>query len=273
MLNWDLACSTAQEAPETAPILLKGDICSNLVRAAELGYQAIEVHMRETTVLDVPLIKKTMAQTGVRICSVVTGRLNTEGKVSLIDDIPYSLDAAMKGMKTYIDMASELDTDIIIGWVKGNVPNGASRAKYLNRLAENLSVLNDYAKVRNVKINLEVINRYEVNIFTTSKELADFLDTYKLDNCYIHLDTFHMNIDESDPIEAIHQAGDRLGYFHLADNTRKYPGSGQLDFRKILTALSDIQYAGVLSVECLPFPSGEEAALRSITYLKSILNK
>jgi sugar phosphate isomerase/epimerase len=273
MYNWKIACSTAQEAPETAPILLKGDICSNLIKAAELGYQAIEVHMRETTVLDLPAIRKTMKQTGVSICNIVTGRLNTEGKVNLIDDIPYINEAAMKGMKQYIEMAAALDADIIIGWVKGNVPPGAPRSKYLDRLADNLSILNSYAKVRNVRINLEVINRYEVNIFTTCAELVDFLNTHQLDQCYVHLDTFHMNIDETEPVEAIHLAGDRLGYFHLADNSRRYLGSGQLDFRKTLAALSDINYQGYLSVECLPYPTGEEAAFKSIAYLKSLLRE
>jgi len=61
--NWKFACSTAKEAPDTAPILLKGDIGQNLVKAAELGYQAIEVHMRETTQLDIPMIRKTMEKT------------------------------------------------------------------------------------------------------------------------------------------------------------------------------------------------------------------
>ncbi len=271
MDNWKFACSTAKEAPDTAPILLKGDIGQNLVKAAELGYQAIEVHMRETTQLDIPMIRKTMEKTGVRICNIVTGRLNTEGRVNLIDDVPYIESAAMSGMKQYIDLASALDADIIIGWVKGNIPAGGSRSKYMERLANNLKELNNYARNRRVKINLEVINRYEVNIFTTCAEVVEFLDTYQLNNCFIHLDTFHMNIDEADPVEAIRLAGKRLGYFHLADNTRKYLGSGQLDFGKILTALAEINYQGYLSVECLPYPSGEEAAARSISFLKSLM--
>jgi len=271
--NWNFACSTAKEAPDTAPILLKGDICQNLVKASELGYQAIEVHMRETIALDIPTIRKTMDKTGVRICNIVTGRLNTEGKVNLIDDVPYIEEAAMNGMKKYIDLASALDADIIIGWVKGNIPPGGSRSKYLDRLAANLKELNNYAKNRRVKINLEVINRYEVNIFTTCAEVGEFLDAHQLNNCYIHLDTFHMNIDESDPVEAIRLAGKRLGYFHLADNNRKYPGNGQLDFDKILSALEEINYQGYLSVECLPYPTGEEAAARSIAFLKAHIRK
>ena len=273
MQNWKFACSSAAEASESSPILLKGELCQNLFKASKLGYHAIEVHMRETAQFDVNSIKRTMDELGVRICNIVTGRLNTEGKVNLIDDVPYIEEAAMKGMKQYIDLASALETNIVIGWTKGNIPPGGLRSKYLDRLANNLLKLNNYAEERFVKINIEVINRYEVNIFNTCAELVEFLDTHQLNNCYIHLDTFHMNIEETDPFEAIRLAGKKLGYFHLADNTRRYPGSGQLDFRKILAALDSIQYQGYLSVECLPYPSGEEAAERSIRYLKSLLSE
>lgn len=98
----------------------------------------------------------------------------------------------------------------------------------------------------------------------------DFLEKYQLDNCYVHLDTFHMGIDECDPVEAIRLCRGKLGYFHLADNSRRYPGSGQFDFSCILNALEEIGYDGYLSVECLPWPTGEEAAQRALMFLKDL---
>lgn len=271
MKNWKFACSSAPEAPTTAPILLTGDICDNLQKAAKLGYQAIEVHTRETAELDYAKIRATAAACGTKVGMIVTGRLFTEGKVSLMDDIPYVTDSAIKGMLQYIDMAAELDADIIVGWVKGNIPAGGIRKKYLDRLAKNLRSLNDYGKEKNVTLNIEVINRYEVNLFRTCQELSEFLVEYQLDNCFIHLDTFHMNIEETDPYAAIALAGSRLGYFHLADNSRLYPGSGQLDFKKTLEALEAIDYDGYLSIECLPVPTGEEAARLGLAYMKTLI--
>ena len=203
---------------------------------------------------------------------VITGRLNTEGMCSLIADEPYIVSATMDGMRQYIDMAHALEADIVIGWVKGNVPKGGKREKYLDRLAKNLRILAAYAKESNVKLNIEVINRYEVNIFTTAEETMSFLEKYQLDNCYAHLDTFHMGIDECDPVKAIRRCKGKLGYFHLADNSREYPGSGQFDFERIFYALDEIGYDGYLSVECLPRPTGEEAAQKAIDYLNGLLN-
>lgn len=270
MKEWKYAASSADEAPSTSPILFCGDIGSNLKAAAKLGYNAIEVHTRETADIDYDAISKTVDECGTKVGMIITGRLNTEGKVNLIDDIPYITDAAIVGMKKYIDMAAKLNADIVVGWIKGNVPIGGSREKYMDRLAKNLKIIAEYGKQKNVRLNIEVINRYEVNVFNTCRETVDFFEKYMMENCYVHLDTFHMNIEETDPVEAIHLAGQHLGYFHLADNTRRYPGSGQLYFEKYLTALEDIGYNGYLSVECLPYPNGPSAAEHAIKYLKSL---
>ncbi|MBQ7778154.1 MAG: sugar phosphate isomerase/epimerase [Oscillibacter sp.] len=270
MRNWKFAISSADEAPATAPILLQGSVEHNLQMAAQYGYDAIEIHTREDVEMDYQTITAASTCFGSRVAAVVTGRLNTEGKCSLMADEPYIVASTMDGMRQYIDMAQKLGADIVIGWVKGNIPQGGKREKYMARLAKNLQILNDYAKERDVKINIEVINRYEVNVFTTADEIMEFLEQYPLDNCYAHLDTFHMGVDECDPVGAIYRCGKRLGYFHLADNSRRYPGSGQFDFRKILQALDDIGYEGYLSVECFPFPTPEIAATRAITHLKDI---
>ena len=268
--KWKYAISTADEAPNEAPILLQGDVCDNLKRAGELGYSAIELHTREDVEYDYEMIKAAEKESGVKLQMIITGRLNTEGKCNLIDDIPYVVDAAMTRMKDYIDMAEKVKADIVIGWAKGNIPAGKKRDKYIKRLADNLRILTQYASDRDVKINMEVINRYEVNIFTSADEIMEFIETYQIDNLYVHLDTFHMGIEETDSIAAIQRCRGKIGYVHLADNTRGYPSSGQFDFKKILETFEAVGYDGLLSVECLPRPDGLTAAKEAINYLKAI---
>jgi sugar phosphate isomerase/epimerase len=270
MKQWNYALSTADEAPETAPILLKGTISENLIKAAAMGYQAIEVHIREDEEINFEDVKKVMKENNVKIAQIVTGRLNTEGKCSLIADEPYIQETAIAQMKQYIRIAAKLDANIVVGWVKGNIPAGKTRSKYMNRLAGNLKILSDYGKEKDVKINIEVINHYEVNVFTTVKELVEFLKQHDLANCYVHIDSYHMNIEESDPIEAIELAKGRIGYVHLADNQRWYPGSGQLNFQAILEALERVGYQGYLAIECFPYGNGEETARKALEYLKGL---
>ena len=268
MGKWQYALSSAETAPDTAPILLRGGIYDNIRAAAELGYQGLEVHIREDVPLEYEKINQTAAEQGVKIAAIVTGRLNTQGQVNLIDDRPYIARAALEGMRAYITMAARLKTGLIIGWIKGRIPDGAESGAYLARLAGNLGRVSREAAEQGVRVFAEVINRYEVNIFTTAKETVDFLEQWEIPNCYVHLDTFHMNIEETDPLEALRFCGKRLGYFHVADNTRLYPGSGALDFKRYFSVLDEIGYEGFVSVECLPVPDGRTAAQKALNHLK-----
>ncbi len=270
MSKWKYALSSADAAPLTAPILLVGSIEENLAKAAGYGYDGMEVHMRHDIDIDIDSVLAAIEKTGVKLSAVVTGRLNTEGGCDLVNDRPYIEEAAVKGMKAYIDIAQKLHSDIVLGWAKGNVPAGGDRAKYLRRLAKNLKILDSYAGERGVKIFIEIINHYEVNIFCTAAETMEFLETYDLPNCYAHLDIFHMNIDEPDFDAAIRRCGKRLGYIHLADAHRSYPGTSRLDFKAFMNTLEEIGYDGYLSIECFPTPDRETAAREGVKYLKSI---
>jgi len=267
-MNWNFALSSADSAPSSAPILLQGSIKENLRMAAALGYNGLEVHVRENAFLNYEDILNTSQECGVKIAAIITGRLNTQGGVNLIDDRPYIVEAAMQGMRSYIDMASRLQSDLVIGWVKGQIPTGTAPQIYLERLAHNLKIICNEACGKGVKVFLEVINRYEVNIFTTAKETVEFIDHWAISNCYVHLDTFHMGIEETDAISAIRLCGNRLGYFHAADNTRRYPGSGTFHFVEYFEALKEIGFKGYVSVECLPLPDWKTAAQNAIQHLK-----
>jgi sugar phosphate isomerase/epimerase len=154
--------------------------------------------------------------------------------------------------------------------VQGRIPGLAEPAVYLDRLERALKTICSQGADMGVKVFTEVINHYEGNIFVTARETLEFLTTRDIPNCYVHLDTYHMNLEEADPLEAIRLCGKRLGYFHVADNHRQYPGSGVLDFRRCLAVLKEIGYRGFISIECLPRPDGISAAKRGIEHLKQM---
>lgn len=272
-MDWRFAVSSAKSAPSTAPILLTGDVEDNLVTAAALGYDAIEVHTRENAPLDLGRIRAVSADCGCKVGMIVTGRLNTETGASLINDDPALETLAREGLRRYIDMAAALDAGVVLGWLRGRIPAGKDRRPYLDRLGERLCEAGAYAKAVGVPVNIEVINRYEVNVFVTASELTDFLAVYAPDNCFVHLDTFHMGIEERSMAAAILSCKGALGYVHVADNTRQFPGSGSFDFPAVLRALTEIGYGGYVSVECLPIPDGKNAAKAAIDYLKSTINR
>jgi sugar phosphate isomerase/epimerase len=271
--SFKFAVATADSAPVTAPIPLTGDICDNLLKAHKIGYSAIEIHTRENADIDYKKVIDTCEKTNMRIAAVVSGRLYNEKKVTLIDDDLEKVDVAMSGMKQYIDMAEILGTDVILGWLKGILPDVSKADYYKERLANNIGELGSYAKKKGVKILVEAINRYETNYLNTGREVLDFIEKYNLPNTYIHLDTFHMNIEEKDIAETIKACKSKLGYIHFADSNRRYCGAGHTSFKEILQAIQDSQYQGYVSLECLPLPTGEKAAELSLKFLYDLITE
>ncbi|MCE6959090.1 sugar phosphate isomerase/epimerase [Cereibacter sphaeroides] len=100
----------------------------------------------------------------------------------------------------------------------------------------------EVAKDSGVEIVLEVVNRFESNLLNTTAQGLKFLRDTGRDDVFLHLDSFHMNIEEADPAAAIRLAGDKLTYYHIGENYRGYLGTGTVDFDAIFGALADIGY-------------------------------
>jgi D-psicose/D-tagatose/L-ribulose 3-epimerase len=100
----------------------------------------------------------------------------------------------------------------------------------------------DVAKNAGVDLVLEVVNRFETNLLNTTAQGLKFIKETGSDHVRLHLDTFHMNIEEANPAAAIRLAGDKLGYFHIGESNRGHLGDGVIDFDLIFDALLDINY-------------------------------
>lgn len=141
-----------------------------------------------------------------------------------------------------------------------------------------------YAAKYGIQLAVEPINRYETYLVTTVEDVLCFNADVNEPNVKINLDCFHMNIDEADPVEAIHKAGKDLIHMHVADSNRAAPGRGHTDFRSIMAALMDVGFSGTMTLEPVPpypnagiaiqmqayLPLRDVFAEESIRYLKEI---
>jgi len=264
------AISTADCAAESAPILMIGSIGENIMKAAKLGYGAIEVHTTEDAELNYDEIAGLCNDYNVRIATVVTGRLTTMKGLTLTNQSPDNRKNAVLGMKAYVRMAQRLGADVVVGWVRGNILPQQNKENYMDILSVSLGEVARFAEDNGVKVFIEAINRYEINSFNRAAEIVDFIKHYGQANLYAHLDTFHMNIEEANMIDAILCSEKYLGYMHFADSNRRYPGVGHLDFLEISTALKKINYSGYFSIECLSYPTHEAAAKAALGYMQNI---
>ena len=263
-----LAITAITSGAPRAPLVLRGDLVKAVGQAADWGYDAIEIHIIDAGDFPLPLMKDACSRYGVKVSAIVTGQIFTRRNRCITSPDPANREAAMAEVKAYIDIAAALGaTDgVVIGWVKSNRPD-TQQEEFDRLLAGQLRELGSYASNKGQRILVEVINRYETNLFNTAAELREFLDKWALPNCWIHMDTFHMNIDEADMPQAIRTAGDKLGYLHVADSNRLYPGAGHLDFAPILAALQEVDYQGTISLECIPEPDSMTAGVRGMAFL------
>lgn len=110
----------------------------------------------------------------------------------------------------------------------------------------------DYARRRRVTLAIEPVNRFETFLVTTAAQALQFLDQVGSAAVKIHLDTFHMNIEEADPAGTIRLVGSRLASMHVSDSNRLAVGEGHTDFRALLRALGEVGFGGPLVLEPLP---------------------
>lgn len=270
MVHNRYATTAINEVSPGAPLLFQDGLLQAIEKTAELGFEAIEIHVVDPVTFPVQLVAKACAEHQLSVAAIATGRVFTKRHRCITSPDLTNREAAMEELFSYIDIAANLDSKdgVIIGWVKGNRTEETDGFDDL--LAAQFRRLADYATSKEQKLLIEVINRYETNTFNTCAELVSFLDRFEIPNTYIHLDTFHMNIDEANPAAAIRLAGDRLGYIHFADSNRHAPGGGHFDFAPVLKALTEVGYQGSFSLECFPIPDGETAAVNGKTFLTSI---
>jgi D-psicose/D-tagatose/L-ribulose 3-epimerase len=107
----------------------------------------------------------------------------------------------------------------------------------------------DAAAERGMRLGLEVVNRYETNVFNTVEDGLRFVDEVGRDNVLLHLDTYHMNIEERGLAAPVRVAGDRIGYVHIGESHRGYLGTGTVDFDAFFGALTEVGYAGDITFE------------------------
>jgi D-psicose/D-tagatose/L-ribulose 3-epimerase len=107
----------------------------------------------------------------------------------------------------------------------------------------------DHAAERGIQVSLEVVNRYETNVLNTAKQAIAYLAEIERPNLGIHLDTYHMNIEESDMFAPVLDAAPLLRYVHIGESHRGYLGTGSVDFDTFFKALGRIGYDGPVVFE------------------------
>ena len=104
---------------------------------------------------------------------------------------------------------------------------------------------------------VEAVNRFETCLINTAAEALAYVAEVDSPNIGVLLDTYHMNIEETNIGDAIRLVGDKLTSFHTGENNRTAPGKGHLDWDEIFGALAEIGYKGRIVSEPFVMMGGE----------------
>lgn len=221
-------------------------IATTIQRVAALGYTKLEIAGNPEQ-YDTKSIRKLMQDHGLSCWGSVTLML---GDRNLLARDEAQRAKSVQYVKDVIRMVKELDghmVSVVPATVGKIIPDGRPEEEWQWAIGA-LKEIYDYSEASGVLIGIEPINRFET-YFINRADQALALAAAVGPNCGVCLDTFHMNIEETDMFEAIRKTRGKLTGFHVADNNRMAPGMGNLNWKKIIDTLREINYDEVLSVE------------------------
>jgi len=248
------------------PFILRGDYEKSIKQAAKLGFDAVEMHIRNPNEVDVQKIKQICKDNNIAISSIGTGLGYGLDGLSLTSGNEKIRKAAVKRIKDHIQIAKDLDAVIIIGLMKGLVDESEGYETCIARLKESMTECVKTAEENRALLVFETINRYESNLFVTIDETLKFVKEFDSDYLKVHIDTYHMNIEERDLRKSVLKCKGWLGHVHIADSDRMYPGHAHFPFDALFESLNEIGYDGYLAVECLALPGPDTCARASIKF-------
>jgi len=213
----------------------------------EAGYDLIELPAFDPASMDIAALAKALEQNDLDVtCSLGLGfdnDINSEdpevvarGEQTLEDGLAMTRDlgGAYLGGVTFSALGP---------YDHPATPKARANSQaVLTRLAEK-------AKASGITVGLEFVNRYESNLLNTSAQTVEFIKETGSDNLVVHLDSYHMNIEENNFRDPVFDAGEYLGYVHIGENHRGYLGQGHVDFPELFKALVDAEYDGVITFE------------------------
>jgi D-psicose/D-tagatose/L-ribulose 3-epimerase len=215
--------------------------------AARIGFDLIEVPILDPFGIDTAMTRRLLDEYGLKAaCSMGLPRT---ADVSSEDEAEHA--EGKKLLTRAVEVAAELGAEALCGVLYSRLTkyptplSDRSRAHVVAAL-QHLSARADEA---GVPVNLEVVNRYETNVVNTAVDMLKLIDDTGVANLAVHLDSYHVNIEEDGFRLPVEQVGDRLGYVHIGESHRGYLGTGTVDFDTFFAAVRASGYQGTVTFE------------------------
>ena len=197
-------------------------------------------------------------------------------------------------VRALIDQAAAMGCPSVIGPIYSVVGligahDEKAQKQHFDTVVKNLKPLAKHAEKKGVQLCIEPLNRFETDFLNTCDKGLKLIKAIGSKAVKLHLDTFHMNIEEKNQAAAIIKAGKHLAHFHACGSDRGTPGNDHIDWVPIVKALKKIKYKGDIVIESFTTdvkviaraaaiwrriePTRNEIAVKGIANLKRFFGK
>lgn len=258
-----------------------------ITKAAEMGFEAFTVPVEDPSLIDIRSIKSVLANSPMTL--YLTGAYGPDR--DLTHDDPAVRKNSLNYISELLEICEKLEVKVLAGPAYSAVGkrrhlSDEARKREWDRAVDGLTKASHLAAERGVTLAIEPLNRFETDLVNTCAQVKTLIQAVNHSNIRIHLDTFHMHIEEKNLFDAICLAGEDLVYIDASESDRGTPGQGQVYWSELARALKKIDYKGDCIIEsftpeCLTIadaaaiwrplaPSQDELAFDGLAFLKTL---
>jgi D-psicose/D-tagatose/L-ribulose 3-epimerase len=253
--------------------------------AASLGLDAIEIPLMELDTVDPAAIRERAERAGVGVLTSVV--CPEEADPSSEDERVRA--AGLDFLNRCVDATAAMGAGVFTGVTYSALGRRLDRRpdrSDMERAAEILREAARHAAGLGVRVGIEPVNRYESFLVNTAAQALELMEMVGEPNVGVHLDAYHMNIEEDDFRAPVELVADHLLHFHLSESHRGVPGRGTVDWESIMGALTDAGYSGYVGLESFAevsdamrgatcvwrdlAPSSDELVREGLAYLRGL---
>jgi len=239
----DLACHLNVVASDASPERLPGALAA----LASIGYRRVVLPPLDADATDAAFVRGAFESAG--LSPITIAGVRPEADVSSADADERAAGAA--SLRAAVDFTASLGGDQMNGTPYGlfGHPACATSREAFERSALEVGRVADYAHEQGVMMTFEVLNRYETSLVNTAAQAMAYVEASGSEHLRIHLDTFHMAVEEADIEGAIIGAIPKLGFLELGQSGRGPLEHGSVRVAEIVERVHQAGYGGRWGVE------------------------
>lgn len=221
-----------------------------IAKAATMGFDAFTMPVEEPELIDIDATRAALQEHPMR--------LHVSGAYGPTRDLTHAEPRYRKESLDYIaatlTICEQLGARLLVGPAYSAVGKrrkipAEQREREWALAVEGLTAAGKMAADHGVTLAIEPLNRFETDLVNTAAQVKRLIRDVDLPSVRIHLDTFHMHIEEQCIYDAIVLAGSDLVYVDASESDRGTPGLGQVHWQELARGLRDIAYQGDCVIE------------------------